>query len=221
MEECKTCTGCGETKPISEFYELRHNSIQMGGRVVWVGARWNARCKTCIRRYSREYNRTHRKKPYPPEERRERYLKEAMKKGVTTRITMKYIFESPVGEFRRCTRCKQYKPQNRFTRTKENKAGFKTVCKDCKLKEYHKYYVPKPRKKQSLEQLKRNDKERMFISNFLSGDGCCLYCGELNPWMLNNHHPWKRRNPKFTVTLCENHHAPLTRNTPFILTNWY
>ena len=60
----------------------------------------------------------------------------------------------------------------------------------------------------------------MKIYGYLKGDGCCLYCGEINPFMLNNHHIFGRKNSDFTITLCEDHHAPFTRGMPFVLTAW-
>ena len=59
-----------------------------------------------------------------------------------------------------------------------------------------------------------------FLTYYLKGAGCCLYCWETNPWMLNHHHPWKKIDSDFTITLCENHHAPLSRYMPFLLKEW-
>ena len=47
---------------------------------------------------------------------------------------------------------------------------------------------------------------------YFKGDGCCLYCGEINPFTLENHHPFgKKTHPDFTITLCANHHSQLHR----------
>ncbi len=55
---------------------------------------------------------------------------------------------------------------------------------------------------------------------YLQGDGCCLYCGETNPFMLESHHPFgKKTHPDFTITLCANHHLPFKR-FPKMLENW-
>ena len=112
-------------------------------------------------------------------------------------------------------------------------------CKKCKAitnrKEYHenkekrrksakKYYYShqEEEKKSSLEYYHKN-KELSFLYKrpygYLRGDGCCLWpdCYEINPWMLNQHHSWEKTDPAFTITLCENHHAPLTRGVPAVL----
>lgn len=49
-------------------------------------------------------------------------------------------------------------------------------------------------------------KEKKFLKEFVSTDGCCLVCGEINPFMLEQHHPFGKENP-FTITLCSNHHS--------------
>jgi len=55
---------------------------------------------------------------------------------------------------------------------------------------------------------------------YLQGDGCCLYCGEINPFMLENHHVWGvNDDPDFTITLCANHHKPFIR-FPKMMENW-
>jgi len=55
---------------------------------------------------------------------------------------------------------------------------------------------------------------------YLEGDGCCLYCGEINPFMLENHHVWGvNEDPEFTITLCANHHKPFIR-LPEMMANW-
>ena len=69
--------------------------------------------------------------------------------------------------------------------------------------------------------LKDREKERSFLKGYFGGDGCCLYCLETNPWMLNHHHVWGRNDGDFTITLCENHHAALSRHMPFLLEEWY
>ena len=218
----KTCTQCGKTKNVSEFYEMKYNSIIKNNRRVWIGPQWTAKCSECIRKNSREYLRKRRENqpPRSPEKRREEYRIRCLKNGQTHKNGMKFVFEFPIGNLRKCTRCKEYRPSTRFTRTTRNKSGFLTICKDCNNKRYHEKYEPKPRKKTSSKTLKRRAKTRSFLNGFFEGDGCCLYCGECNPWMLNNHHPWKEEDPNFTVTLCENHHAPFTRGAPFILDNW-
>jgi len=108
----KKCSKCGQTKDISEFYELKYNTITMkDGAIKWVGPRYESQCKECMKLY-------------------------------------------------------------------------------------------------------------MKIYGYLNGDGCCLYCGEINPFMLNNHHIFGRKNNDFTITLCENHHAAFTRRLPLVLEKW-
>ncbi len=63
-------------------------------------------------------------------------------------------------------------------------------------------------------------KDSPYAVGYLKGDGCCLYCGEINVFMLENHHVWGVKNdPDFTITLCANHHKPF-RRFPKMMENW-
>ena len=42
---------------------------------------------------------------------------------------------------------------------------------------------------------------------FLRGDGCCLVCGEIDPFTLELHHLFNTDNPR--ITLCSNCHRAL------------
>lgn len=44
----------------------------------------------------------------------------------------------------------------------------------------------------------------------LHGDGCCLFCGDFNPFHLENHHPFGILS-EFTITLCSNCHSEIHR----------
>jgi len=71
---------------------------------------------------------------------------------------------------------------------------------------------PKGYKEVSRKYRKRIGKEKQWLQLYLSNDGCCLWCFEINPFMLNKHHVWGRKNADETYTFCENHHALFSRN---------
>ena len=135
---------------------------------------------------------------------------------------------------KKCYSCGQNKDISEFYKWNASKDGHVNVCKQCKKE---KYAQRTEKEKEHTRKLQRNNrrknKERdrekyneymklyMKLYDYLKGDGCCLYCGETNPFMLNNHHTLGRKNGDFTITLCEDHHEPFTRGMPFVLEEWY
>jgi len=203
----KTCSKCGASKPITEFYTYNEKPT--------------AKCKECLREYQRKYE--------PKEKRHQRYkrdyIKDSLKTGMRYRVGLKYILNMPTETHAKCTKCGQWKTLEHYrkekTRPGHHPNYYRTTCKECDAatgkKYYAKHYVPVPPRPQKTEEEKG---EALQINRVLVGDGCCLYCGETDFWKLNNHHPWKKRDPNFTVTLCENHHAFCTRKLPFLLEEW-
>lgn len=57
-------------------------------------------------------------------------------------------------------------------------------------------------------------------SGYLKGDSCCMWpdCYNINPFVLHNHHLWKKDDPNFMITLCANHHEYFTRSRSALLT---
>ena len=53
--------------------------------------------------------------------------------------------------------------------------------------------------------------EQKALDKFFAGSGCCLICFVSNPLVLEEHHPAGRKHSPFTLTLCANHHALLSR----------
>ena len=62
-----------------------------------------------------------------------------------------------------------------------------------------------------IKRRKRLIEEQKWRDTFLSSDGCCLICGETNPFVLVEHHYAGRRNSSETITLCADCHEIVTR----------
>lgn len=196
------CRKCGKTKNLDDFYKYN-----------------KATCKECLKEYKKKSKEKRRAEGYS---RHEEYRRQAIKNGSMTRAGVTYIITAPIGILRWCVNCKKYVPIENFRKTKRKVSRVdsppyrRTSCIKCENQKSREKgaerYVPHPRPK--------ND-ENPRVKLYLSGDGCCLYCGETDFWKLNNHHPWKKTDPYFTVTLCENHHTLCTRGVPFFLEDWY
>lgn len=48
--------------------------------------------------------------------------------------------------------------------------------------------------------------EKLHISS-----GSCVICFNANPLLLDQHHPFGRKNSEVTITVCGNHHSMLSR----------
>lgn len=207
--EHKTCIKCGQTKPLTDFH-VYNKKI-------------SSKCRECHKQYQKEYRK---RKPEPKQKRRKRYIKESLDTGMRYRVGLKYILDMPTETHAKCTKCGQWKTLEHYRKDNSQSSSrpnyYRTICVECESNRERKYrkkhYVPAPRRPQKTEREKR---EEYYIDSILSGDGCCIYCGETTFWKLNNHHPWKKRDPNFTVTLCENHHAFCTRKLMFLLEDWY
>ena len=201
--EYKTCKTCEASKPITEFYKYY-------GYI-------HGTCKECRKKYQQKYRRT---TTETKECRRLRYIKESLKSGMIYRVGLKYVLDSPTNNTKKCTKCKQYKPQENFGADKRARDGRRTICKTCTSKKRRENYTPRIRKHRTKDEEQKHNRDYMRTYTYLTGDGCCLYCGETDFWKLNNHHPWKKMDPNFTITLCENHHAPFSRGMPLVLKEW-
>jgi len=200
----RTCKKCGKQKTPNDFYKSR-----------------NVVCKDCLRKT---------RKPRTKESRREEYRRQAIKDDTMTRAGVAYITTAPIDNLRWCTKCKKYLPTENFRKKKIKHSRFdsteyyETLCLNCERRRGREKYVPHRRPKRTKEEKRvyqENTWINQFLKRYLSGDGCCLYCGKTDFWKLNNHHLWGRKNSDFTVTLCENHHSFFTRGLPFLLEEWY
>jgi len=82
-------------------------------------------------------------------------------------------------------------------------------------------YQQKHRQKQRTRVFLMGPRRKKGRTGYLNGDGCCLYCFEISPFNLENHHPWKKEDPNFTTTLCSKHHNYITRGYLFLLDEWF
>jgi len=88
-----------------------------------------------------------------------------------------------------------------------------------KIRERQKIWRSKNPEKLKEYYEKRKDKISMYGKQFdyssdkgryLNGDGMCLYCGEIFPLILEEHHIFGRTSDSI-ITLCAKHHAYFTR----------
>lgn len=199
----KTCSRCKKEKSIIEFY-LHQGKL-------------SSKCKECHKQAQREYRE---RQPEFKEARRRRYIKESLKTGMRYRVGLKYVFNSSIGNFKNCTLCKTHQPLENFGRDIRSNDGKRITCKRCDSKKRKARHIPSKRIVKTLEERRADARIGMRLHAYLQGNGCCLYCGETNPFTLNNHHIYGRKTSDFTITLCENHHAPFTRGLQFLLADW-
>lgn len=100
-------------------------------------------------------------------------------------------------ETKQCTNCKRTFPLSDFNRDIRRLSGYVDWCKDCRA-EYMFLYG------------------RGAQGGYLYGTGMCLACGELNPFLMENHHLFGRKNTDDTVSLCSDCHT-LKRYYPLTL----
>lgn len=193
--EFKICSKCGVKKKTSSFYKYKKNHILINNIPFWIGMRCHSQCKECEKKRKRE-------------RKIQMGTTQKTKNNRTPKFGMNYVFNFPINGLHKCKKCGRHKPYMFFTKRPKNKSSYQYTCRECDNK-----------------RKKLNYKKNFFISykkgkSYKTGDGCCLYCGEINPFMLNNHHIFGRKNSDFTITLCENCHASFTRRMWFVLKAW-
>lgn len=210
IDNLKKCTRCKKYQSLENYG--KHKNIGNGGR--------RARCKKC--RFEQALQRRRKK---TPEQRRKGYIVYRKRIEVITRPALKNLFEGPINELMKCRTCKQYKPPAMFYKSVLSQQGYIKQCKACcykyKLRRHIEKHGKPPRASLPPGEAEKRKKIHYFLIWYLAGGGCCFYCGEINPFMLNNHHIFGRENSDFTITLCEIHHAPFTRGIPFVLQDWH
>ena len=80
-------------------------------------------------------------------------------------------------------------------------------------KKYNQAYRKKPYYKEYQKKYRKEHKERFRAhGTFLKrkrSDGICIFCGEINWYYLEDHHPYPNELPDTTFTLCANCHTKL------------
>lgn len=246
--EFKTCTNCEKTKPITEFYK---SSNYQGGYMTHCKKCKREYQRNYNKTKGKKETKEKRHQRYIKESLTDGARYRVGLKYVLDMPTENHQKCTKCGKWKilECFRIeKKYKHRSIYRRTTCNECGRKpkksrnpenypllcSICGRRFAKKEHlsnhrtrihgiKLYgeIRLPRKRKSFKEIKNDDKIRSFLNTYLGGNGCCLYCGEIDFWKLNNHHPWKRRKKTFTITLCENHHTLFTRSVPFLLEGWY
>lgn len=144
----------------------------------------------------------------------ERYLKKKI--GSNYRKLRYFKFEDNI-EKKICKRCQTFKSLDNFKITKSTNS-FMSNCVDC-VKIIHNRYNKDKLKGRTKEvrswlgNLKNIDRRRVheFIfgfKNIFRSEGFCIICGELDPFVFEQHHIII--NPGQTFTLCSNDHRRYT-----------
>lgn len=111
--QTKICVRCGITKSITEFYE-RSN-----------------KCKQCHIEYQKKYRRENKE---PREKWWSRYIRKRLANGRQYKLGLHYVFEMPTGTHQKCTKCRKWKPLERFqkdNRPRCRKGYRRTTCRNC------------------------------------------------------------------------------------------
>ena len=122
----KRCTKCKKWKKESEFGKDR--TCKDGLRI---------RCRECDRAYERE-----------------RYRKD--RKSVKDRLRYEQYHRIVAGvKQKRCCRCKKWKDESQYCRSRRSKDGLQWQCKECESKYARKYYKRKTKNKAANKSRKR------------------------------------------------------------------
>lgn len=118
---------------------------------------------------------------------------------------------------KRCSNCNKMKPISEFYRDKSSIDGLTSRCKECDKEKSRQFYKDNPDyfveyKKENRESILLTQRECNFLygavgrgGGYLLGTGICVFCGEINPFLLELHHPFGRDNP-FKIHECANCH---------------
>src|SRR2546429_9833523 len=88
-----------------------------------------------------------------------------------------------------CTKCKQLKELQEFSKRSSSKSGFRSECKEC-VREYSRIYVRiKPRKHNTS---KNTEESRKYVLHYLI-EHPCVDCGEVDPVVLEFDHKVDKR----------------------------
>lgn len=146
---------------------------------------------------------------------------------------------------KKCSLCGKLKELSKFHLNKRHKHGVHSKCKQCRKKEYYanheenlkrfcrNYAINRERiRERQREYRYRDPLKKMYYdrmanflwgnqrgSGYLRGQGICLHCDELNPFLLENHHIFGRKVSDFTISMCANCHI-LSKRYPAMLQNF-
>lgn|SRR5208337_2232669 len=108
------------------------------------------------------------------------------------------------------------KQRDYYTRNRDKMIGKNNLWKQNhpeQVKSWRRERYLRNRDKEIREQCERN-----LIESFIERD-CCVFCLEINPFVLEQHHPFE--NNSFKVTLCSKCHSLIhfstSKRTPDIL----
>ena len=105
----------------------------------------------------------------------------------------------------------------KFYRDKYSKDGRIGICKECSKKESKAFYENNP---EYFKRYREENRDRILLAQrecnflyranelgggYLKGTGICVFCGEINPFLLELHHPFGRENP-LEIHECANCH---------------
>ena len=176
----KTCSCCGEAKPLSDFYARRGD------------------CKVCARRKQTSYNRTHaaeinaKAKLYYSENREE------IRVAISARRAARRIVRpvQPIPSEKACGRCAVVKPLTAFHKHKMGKHGIDSMCRECKLAAKAAWQKANPERNAMNSMRYHVRKKNVAVNDFTLAQWAmlkerynfsCAYCGERVPVLTQDH----------------------------------
>ncbi|GAI16170.1 unnamed protein product [marine sediment metagenome] len=127
------------------------------------------------------------------------------------------VEEYPEPPKRKCYECGNMLPLTEFYRDKSRKEGRRYLCKKCDKKDSKKFYRNRSEyfkryKDENRDHILLKARECNFLNStgartggYLRGTGICVFCGEIEPFLLELHHPFGPEHP-FKIHECANCH---------------
>ena len=135
-----------------------------------------------------------------------------------------YTKDVLVPEVKTCRVCGTTLPLTDFSRDRDKKDNRQRLCKTCDKQKSKDFYRNNPEyfkkyKEENHKQIRAKHRECLFLmrakGGYLRGTGICIFCGEINPFKLELHHPFGREH-SLEIHECANCHRLQHRFSPMV-----
>jgi len=141
------------------------------GTIKWIGPQYEAHCKKCESKAQKNrYNKKHGFKQFLKNTHKTKNTNSQTQLTKTERQTwrnIKYAFESPIGNLKKCSICGEYQPLKNYYKEKRTKEKRRTICKTCqsRIRKEKYVYVRGPQKNYTTQEKRiRKNEELKNIS---------------------------------------------------------